>query len=54
MSPEQLRQYLSFYQDLGLKEVYRRTPAAQPAAARAVEPAALPTRIELPPLAPSR
>ena len=28
MSPEQLRQYLEFYQDLGIKTLYRRTPPA--------------------------
>lgn len=27
MNPEQLRQYLSFYEDLGIKTLYRRTPA---------------------------
>jgi uracil-DNA glycosylase family 4 len=41
MTPEQLEQYLSFYQDLGVKTVYRRTPApitAVEPAAQAIEP----------------
>jgi len=61
MTPEQLRQYLSYYQDLGVKNIYRRTPAPKPAAQTA---AALPQKpapagkpapalIELPPLAPT-
>jgi uracil-DNA glycosylase family 4 len=28
MSPEELRQRLEFFQDLGIKQIYRRTPAA--------------------------
>jgi uracil-DNA glycosylase len=39
MTPEQLRQYLSFYQDLGVKNIYRRTPATKPAAEAAAIPA---------------
>lgn len=31
MSPEQLRQYLSFYQDLGVKNLYRRAPGTKSA-----------------------
>src|SRR5258708_37572065 len=65
MTPEQLRQYLNFYQDLGVKNLYRREPAAKSAdavisaprvsAATPVEkaaPAPSPSPIELPPLAP--
>lgn len=47
MTPEQLRQYLGFYQDLGVKNVYRRAPVPQPQATEA------PARAELPTLAPS-
>lgn len=32
MSPQQLRQYLSFYQDMGIRTLYRRGAAALPAA----------------------
>jgi len=65
MTPEQLRQYLSFYQDLGVKNLYRRAPAivspdaaiathpVSTAAAPAEKPARLPSPIELPPLAPA-
>ena len=48
MSPEQLRRYLNYYQDLGVKDIYRRaalTPL-QPA------PAPMPTELALPPLEP--
>ncbi|HTB14388.1 MAG TPA: uracil-DNA glycosylase [Bryobacteraceae bacterium] len=41
MIPEQLREYLNFYRDLGVKEVYRREP-----------PPTMKTKVELPPLAP--
>ncbi len=41
MSPDVLRQYLEFYRDLGVKTVYRRTPAAAPVAAAPEEPALL-------------
>src|SRR5258707_13969600 len=57
MDAEQLRQYLEFYQDLGVKSLYRRTaPAPAPPVAEArpvarTEPA--PTPMQLPPLAPS-
>ncbi|MDE3165530.1 MAG: uracil-DNA glycosylase [Acidobacteriota bacterium] len=57
MNAERLRQYLEFYQDLGIKTLYRRPsspaagdpslPSAQPAV-----PEALPTPMQLPPLAP--
>src|ERR1700690_1164246 len=41
MTPEQLEQYLGFYQDLGVKNVYRRAPVAAPdLAPAAVEPKA--------------
>jgi len=48
MSPEQLRRYLNYYQDLGVKNIYRR------AAAAAAVPAAIAALIppELPPLEP--
>ena len=47
MSPEQLRRYLNYYQDLGVKNIYRRMPAtAAPAEIVAPIPA------ELPPLEP--
>ena len=42
MTPAQLRQYLGFYQDLGVKNIYRRTPAPKPLAAEKPAPAALP------------
>jgi len=58
MNPEQLRQYLSFYQDLGVKNLYRRVPGTK--TAEAVVPAPMvsvaalaPSTIELPPLAPA-
>jgi uracil-DNA glycosylase len=41
MIPEQLREYLNFYRDLGVKEVYRREPSPT-----------MKTKVELPPLAP--
>lgn len=59
MTPEQLRQYLSFYQDLGVKNLYRRAPGIKSAGvvitAHAVSPATAPSPspIELPPLAPA-
>jgi len=42
MTSEQLRQYLSFYQDLGVKNVYRRTPSAKPATIPALSAASAP------------
>jgi uracil-DNA glycosylase family 4 len=65
MTPEQLRQYLTFYQDLGVKNLYRRAPAtrlaepaitapilsAAPASVQKIPPA--PSPVELPPLAPA-
>ncbi len=61
MTPEQLRQYLSFYQDLGVKNLYRRMPVAKsaetvvtvPAGLAAAAPAPALSPIELPPLAPA-
>ncbi len=59
MTPEQLRQYLSFYQDLSVKNLYRRTPAMKSAdaaiAVPIVTPATVlsPSVIELPSLAPA-
>src|SRR5208283_4461960 len=42
MTPEQLEQYLGFYQDLGGKNVYRRAPGAAPDLTQAnVEPPVL-------------
>ena len=51
MTPEQLRQYLSFYQDLGVKNLYRRALGAQPAPSEKAAP--VPALIELPSLAPA-
>jgi DNA polymerase len=52
MNRDELRQYLSFYQDLGVKQIYRRIPAAQAAAEKS--PASHGgVSIELPPIAPS-
>src|SRR5262245_59309622 len=67
MTPEQLREYLTFYQDLGVRTVYRRTPVgaqaiAQPIPQETFAPPAVtnstmtkpaPSAITLPPLAPS-
>lgn len=59
MTPEQLRQYLSFYQDLGVKNLYRRAPGIKSAEALITVPrvsvatAHTPSPIELPPLAPA-
>lgn len=44
MSPEQIRQYLNYYQDLGVKNIYRRAAAAAVSA---------PLPMELPPLEPA-
>jgi uracil-DNA glycosylase family 4 len=53
MNRDELRQYLSFYQDLGVKHIYKRKAAAA-SASPVVEtvPAVLPAMVELPPLAP--
>ncbi|MBZ5602886.1 MAG: uracil-DNA glycosylase [Acidobacteriia bacterium] len=53
MSREQLRQYLTFYQDLGVKNIYKRSAtSAAAAAAPAPAPSAEPS-IVLPPIAPA-
>ncbi|HKA00605.1 MAG TPA: uracil-DNA glycosylase [Candidatus Solibacter sp.] len=62
MTPETLRQYLEFYQDLGIKSVYRRgeivrpqpAPIAEPVAApQPVRPSPPPPPMQLPSLAPT-
>ena len=62
LDADRLRQFLEFYQDLGVKSLYRRGSAAPPEAAAPVETAPLqvvrppvqpPPVMELPPLAPS-
>lgn len=57
MTPQQLRAYLSFYEDLGVTEVYRRAPreaapqvAPLPSAPPLIEP--MPEPVALPSLAP--
>jgi DNA polymerase len=53
MNPDQLRSYLEFYRDLGVKTVYR---AASPSAEATPAPAAEPSvakPVEVPPLAPA-
>jgi len=56
MDAETLRQYLEFYQDLGFKTLYRRTPAAVAPVVEAPEAVSTPPSptiaMELPPLAP--
>ena len=53
MNPEQLKQYLEFYRDLGVKELYRVSSQQAQAAATAPAPVAEPDiPIELPPLLP--
>jgi DNA polymerase len=55
METDLLRRYLEFYQDLGIKTLYRQAPQAvsQPAPAPAPEsPTPMPTAPALPPLAP--
>ncbi|MDP8989579.1 MAG: uracil-DNA glycosylase [Acidobacteriota bacterium] len=59
MTSEQLRQYLSFYQDLGVKNLYRRAPGVptaaleKPVAASVPVPVPVSALIELPALAPA-
>jgi DNA polymerase len=48
MDADNLRRYLEFYQDLGVKTLYRRTPQAAPTPSTP-----MPTAAELPPLAPA-
>jgi DNA polymerase len=56
MNPDALRQYLEFYQDLGIKTVYRRgeiaPPQPEPIAAPTPVPVIEPPPMQLPPLAP--
>jgi DNA polymerase len=59
MTPEQLAEYLNFYQDLGVKNIYRRSPSVLTVvetpvvtASAAVAPPTAVQAIELPPLAP--
>ena len=42
MTPHQLRDYLSFYQDLGVRTLYRRPGAATPSEVSVTEPASQP------------
>src|SRR5690349_18527787 len=51
MNREALRQYLTFYQDLGVKNIYKRRTAAAAAPAPALQKTA--DIVELPSLAPS-
>ncbi len=58
MNRDELRRYLTFYQDLGVKNIYKRSAAAAVSAASAAAPAPVrePAGVsvsELPPLAPS-
>ena len=56
MTPAELRQYLEFYRDLGVNELYRREQVAQTSVCVAVpEPSELPQKmeVELPPMTPS-
>jgi uracil-DNA glycosylase len=43
MTPEQLRQYLEFYQDLGIQTVYLRATAARPVPAQTAVPSVVPS-----------
>lgn len=60
MDAEQLRRYLEFYQDLGIKTLYKRpvepargaAPVAAPSELQAARPSAAPVPVALPPLAP--
>jgi len=59
MDADQVRRYLEFYQDLGVKTLYRRPPQAAAAQPSASPPASIPQTTmpspipELPPLAPA-
>jgi DNA polymerase len=53
MDAEQLRQYLEFYQDLGVKSLYRRTAPAPAAPVIESVPVPVSTPMQLPPLEPS-
>jgi DNA polymerase len=50
MNPEQLRQFLSYYQDLGVKTLYRRAPRIENTEPM---PVASPVSVPLPPLEPA-
>ena len=50
MDADQLRQYLEFYQDLGVKTVYKRPAAAAPAPAAPEPVVAVPTPAQPPPV----
>jgi len=52
MHNDELRRYLEFYQDLGVKTLYKRAAPAKPVTIVSPEPEP-PTMIELPPLAPA-
>jgi DNA polymerase len=52
MSPEQLRRYLNYYQDLGVKNIYRRAALNPPQPEPAPMPVVLPMPV-LPPLEPA-
>jgi len=53
MDAEQLRHYLEFYQDLGVKTLYRRGAAPAAEAPAVTPPRPEPALMQLPPLAPS-
>lgn len=53
MTPEQLRGYLSFYRDLGVREIYRRQPPVQPGAPAAAPQNSAMETPQLIPLAPA-
>ncbi|HVP00432.1 MAG TPA: uracil-DNA glycosylase [Bryobacteraceae bacterium] len=53
MTPEQLRDYLTFYRDLGVKEIYRRQPPAPPFMPAAAPQVSTMETPQLIPLAPS-
>ena len=52
MNRDQLRQYLNFYQDLGVKSIYRHTAPAAPPEVRPTPPELRPAPPALLPLAP--
>src|ERR1017187_10256197 len=57
MSPDQLRQRLEFYQDLGIKQIYKRSaepvPEAAPIEITPLEMKNIPADIQLPSLVPA-
>jgi uracil-DNA glycosylase len=52
MNPDELRSYLEFYRDLGVKEIYRHPAAAAPTAAAPAP--ALKQEMQIPSIAPAR